>query len=109
MKKYARRLLDLSILGSVNTKDLGDMCKIFLDLLDDLGLLQDRKLAGISIPATYYMLNKWADRDPPASRLVPICETGQEDHHVFINPEEHTCPVCNAARSDASGRRYIHI
>ena len=108
VKKYAKRILDMSVVNNVSHKALADMSKIFLELLADLGVLKSEELGGISIPATYYMLNKWAERDPPSSKLVPICETKDEDHHVFLDDDEHTCPVCSAARPTGNTRRYTY-
>jgi RNA polymerase subunit RPABC4/transcription elongation factor Spt4 len=75
------------------------MCKIFLNLLVKLNVLKTEEMADVSIPTTFYMLNKWAGRDPLTSKLLDICETNQEDHHVFLNDDEKECPVCNEPRT----------
>ena len=110
VKRYARKLLDLTVTANCDNKVLESCCGIFLGLLADLGVLASEQLDGITIPKTYYMLNKWAERDEDTSKLVPICSFKNEDHHVFLDDDESLCPVCGSLRpSDAIPHRCSHL
>ena len=87
------------------------MCKIFLSLLNKLGVLKREDMSDISVPSTMHMLNKWAGRDPLSSKLLDICETNDEDHHVFLDDDLKECPVCSAPRTSKRFEyvQYIYI
>ena len=85
------------------------MCKIFLSLLEKLGVLKREDLLGVSIPTTMHMLNKWAGRDPLSSKLLDICETNGEDHHVFMDDQQKECPVCDEPRTSTRFDCDIYI
>ena len=103
IKDFARELYEMVTLDMLKEAALAKLLKIFHALIEKAGFHEEFR----NVPASVYLVEKWAmsDTEPLYSVLLDICPT--RDHYVFpATSQEVKCPKCGVKRTQK--RQMMH-
>ena len=96
IEEFAKEIMELVACGDIKEIALEKILKSFHSLLEKGGCGEKFR----SVPASFYLAEKWAQKNstPIHSVLLDICPNN--DHYVYKhNSTETNCPLCGMKRS----------